>query len=285
METRSFCTENMEDDTYSGEKTVSPEQVEHQRTPTPEGIRMQDQERNIQEDVDFLEEVEELEEDVDFLEEVEELEQGDDLSMQDQERNAIQENADFVEEVEDIEQVDEVEEGQQLHEDPRDRIRRENASMRQQIETEILQLKQSCANFRQIIDELRKHPTCPPRRFGLGAIRKQGERLMRCAFCRSIGRHYSDSCIEIRSVFVRRRMIEDRGRCEECLEYCHGGTSCPKYDVRCFHCWKYGHHSALCELPDKSEEIAERRARARRSLAEAMDRIEKLERDLRFFQE
>ncbi|KAK6033313.1 hypothetical protein OSTOST_00486 [Ostertagia ostertagi] len=226
--------EDMRSGTYSEGRSVSSEQEQHHREPTPEGIRMEDHERN-----------------------------------------AIQDNAEFLEEVEGFEEADEVEVEQQPHDEWR---------ARNKLNERYNNCNQSCANFRQIIDELRKHPTCPPRRFGLGAIINESERHMRCAFCRAIGRHYSDSCVEIRSVLVRRRMIEDRGRCEECLEYCYGGTDCPKYDVRCFHCRKYDHHTALCELPDKSEEIAEKRAKARRSLAEAMDRIEKLERDLRFFQ-
>ncbi|KAK6028100.1 hypothetical protein OSTOST_05861, partial [Ostertagia ostertagi] len=176
------------------------------------------------------------------------------IAMHDQEREAIQENADFLEEVE-LEEEEAIEEDGEPEGDVHERVRQENANMRRQIEEEIQQLQQARSNFRQIINDLRQHPTCPPRRYGYGAIRKDKERRMRCSFCRALGKHYSDSCDQITSVYVRRRMIDDRGKCPECLEYCRGGTSCVKYFERCFHCGDYEHHSALCELPDKSDEI------------------------------
>ncbi|VDO75684.1 unnamed protein product [Haemonchus placei] len=166
-----------------------------------------------------------------------------------------------------------------------ERIRQQNAIARQEIEGDIRQLQQARTNFLQIIDELRRLPTCPPRRLGYGAVRSDTERFMRCAFCRASGKHYSDSCDEFPSVYVRRRMIEDRGKCVECLELCRRDKSCKKYYERCYHCGKYDHHSALCELPDKSDEIAEQLAHARRGLAQTTDRINQLERDLQRLQD
>ncbi|KAK6059917.1 hypothetical protein COOONC_02431 [Cooperia oncophora] len=176
------------------------------------------------------------------------------IAMHDQEREAIQENVEFLEGVE-LEEAEANEE-----EEPpnlRERLREEDGNRREYIQQELQQLKQARDNLRLIIDELRQHPTCPPRRYGYGAISNNAERLMRCAFCRSVGRHYSDSCDEITSVTERRQMIEDRDRCVECLENCKGRQLCPKYYARCFHCGEFDHHSALCELPDRSEEVAE----------------------------
>ncbi|KAK6046562.1 hypothetical protein COOONC_15932 [Cooperia oncophora] len=200
------------------------------------------------------------------------------IAMHDQEREAIQENVEFLEGVE-LEEAEANEE-----EEPpnlRERLREEDGNRREYIQQELQQLKQARDNLRLIIDELRQHPTCPPRRYGYGAISNNAERLMRCAFCRSVGRHYSDSCDEITSVTERRQMIEDRDRCVECLENCKGRQLCPKYYARCFHCGEFDHHSALCELPDRSEEVAERLARARRSLEDTYQRIEFLEHEMR----
>ncbi|KAK6038898.1 hypothetical protein COOONC_23597 [Cooperia oncophora] len=158
-------------------------------------------------------------------------------------------------------------------------------NVERQIETEIQQLEQSCTDFRAIIEELRDQPTCPRRRFARGAIRREDERTMQCVFCAAVGQHYSDSCTEISSVFVRRRMTEVKGRCEECLETCMRGEDCPKHYTRCYYCREFGHHSALCYLPEQSEQRAERLARARHSLSEATERIGRLRRDLRFFRD
>ncbi|VDO47817.1 unnamed protein product [Haemonchus placei] len=80
-------------------------------------------------------------------------------------------------------------------------------------------------------------------------------------------------------------MIDEREACEECLEHCRRGKRCPKYYVRCYHCGKYDHHSALCGLPDESEVTTTRLARARHSLAEATERIGQLQEDLRHYQD
>ncbi|VDO84703.1 unnamed protein product [Haemonchus placei] len=176
------------------------------------------------------------------------------MAMHDQERGAIQENVEYLEELEEEEgEVGEEEEVPQEVE--QERIRQQNAIARQEIEGDIRQLQQARTNFLQIIDKLRRLPTCPPRRLGYGAVRSDTERFMLCAFCRASGKHYSDSCDEFPSVYVRRPMIEDRGKCIECLELCRRDKSCKKYYEHCYHCGKYDHHSALCELPDKSDEI------------------------------
>ncbi|VDO86508.1 unnamed protein product [Heligmosomoides polygyrus] len=60
-----------------------------------------------------------------------------------------------------------------------------------------------------------------------------------------------------------------------------GGADCPKYNWRCFLCRSREHHSALCELPERSEEISENLLNARRSLTSTVDRIRALKEDLR----
>ncbi|VDO23646.1 unnamed protein product [Haemonchus placei] len=94
--------------------------------------------------------------------------------------------------VEEGEVGEEEEEPQEVQE----RIRQQNVNMRKQIEGGIRQLQQARSNFLQIIDELRHLPTCPPRRYGYGAVGSDTGRFMRCAFCRADGKHYSDSCDE-----------------------------------------------------------------------------------------
>uniref|UniRef100_W6NDX6 CCHC-type domain-containing protein n=1 Tax=Haemonchus contortus TaxID=6289 RepID=W6NDX6_HAECO len=206
------------------------------------------------------------------------------MAMHDQERGAIQENVEYLEELEE-EEGEVGEEEEEPQEVEQERIRQQNAIARQEIEGDIRQLQQARTNFLQIIDELRRLPTCPPRRLGYGAVRSDTERFIRCAFCRASGKHYSGSCGEFPSVSVRRRMIEDRGKCVECLELCRRDESCKRYYDCCYHCGKYDHHSALCELPDRSDEIAEQLAHARRGLAQTTDRINQLERDLQRLQD
>ncbi|KAK5974594.1 hypothetical protein GCK32_008412 [Trichostrongylus colubriformis] len=97
------------------------------------------------------------------------------IPMPDQEREAIEENAAFLEEIEAVE-----EEGEAMpQENLGERVRHENANLRRQTEEEIRQLQQSCANFQLIIEDLRKEPSCPPRRSGRGGIRK--EKKLICA--------------------------------------------------------------------------------------------------------
>nr|CDJ93396.1 unnamed protein product [Haemonchus contortus] len=207
-----------------------------------------------------------------------------DVAMQEQEQEAIQESAEFLEEIR-PEEAASGEEREEDREGAHARIRRQYAQMCRRIVQKIQELEQSRANLRQIIEDSRRQPTCPPRRYGYGALRSDTEQLMTCAFCRAVGRHYSDSCDEVVEVSVRRQMIDEREACEECLEHCRRGKRCPKYYVRCYHCGKYDHHSALCGLPDESEVTTARLARARHSLAEATERIGQLQEDLRLYQD
>lgn len=59
--------------------------------------------------------------------------------------------------------------------------------------------------------------SCDPRDFENGIIRREDEKLMRCAFCKQIGEHYSDSCPEYRDSARRSRIIADEKRCTACL--------------------------------------------------------------------
>ncbi|KAK6051626.1 toxin-antitoxin system, antitoxin component, ribbon-helix-helix domain protein [Cooperia oncophora] len=81
------------------------------------------------------------------------------------------------------------------------------ASSRAMIEEEIRELHKAKSDYLQTIDELQAQPSCPPRRFEFGEIRKERETTMRCAFCDAIGEHYSDSCYEVQSAEERRHLI------------------------------------------------------------------------------
>ncbi|WKY03769.1 hypothetical protein Q1695_005042 [Nippostrongylus brasiliensis] len=184
----------------------------------------------------------------------------------------INDNIEFMEELDDLEMVDE------SADEP---AQQRNNDLRQQLQDQLQQARQGRNDLVQIIADLRNQKTCQPRRFERGFINKAIERTMRCAFCSAIGSHYSDSCTEVKSTQERRRLIEGQRKCTMCLEYCIGGERCAKYRTKCFHCREYYHHSALCELPEHSEEII-------RQLVEAQDRkeayeeqITELERNLR----
>lgn len=213
-----------------------------------------------------------------------------DIPVQQQEGEVIHDNLEFMEQIdEDLDPQPEDEEPEHQvndnaepmeHVDGVEAEPQPNAPIRQQIEQELQQLRQAQNDFHLMIEELRNEPVCAPRRFGRGAIHQEDERFMRCAFCSAVGIHYSDKCTDVRLARERRSIIEDRKRCLECLEYCRGGKQCPKYYARCYYCGSYEHHSALCELPERSEEISEQLSRARASLADVENRIQRLEEDL-----
>ncbi|KAK6032926.1 hypothetical protein OSTOST_00887 [Ostertagia ostertagi] len=106
--------------------------------------------------------------------------------------------------------------------------------------------------YDEVIRQLEREPTCPPRNFEEGEIYREEEKFMRCAFCEATGMHYSDSCVVIRLARERRQVLMEKRRCQLCLEkHCSGDRySCPKYYASCHHCRFPGHHSAVCELPD-----------------------------------
>uniref|UniRef100_A0A1I7V1D4 Uncharacterized protein n=1 Tax=Caenorhabditis tropicalis TaxID=1561998 RepID=A0A1I7V1D4_9PELO len=72
----------------------------------------------------------------------------------------------------------------------------------------------------------------------------------RCIFCTK--HHLSNECGNYQDVEERRKFIEEKGRCNTCLNY-HPGTPCRK-NTKCSFCCKQGvqdnsHHAALCLRP------------------------------------
>ncbi|CAJ0610607.1 unnamed protein product, partial [Cylicocyclus nassatus] len=143
------------------------------------------------------------------------------------------------------------------------RLRNEDLLSALQVEKK--QTLQAIHDLNLLIDALEKENTCGPRRYHKGEIRKDTERNMSCAFCSAVGYHYSDSCPEVPTGRERRELLEASNRCETCLEYCAGGNLCRKFYTKCFHCRETGHHSALCELPDRSQDIFDQIEKAERS--------------------
>ncbi|VDK70568.1 unnamed protein product [Cylicostephanus goldi] len=147
------------------------------------------------------------------------------------------------------------------------------------LELELGQNRQAIADLNLMIEELENQKTCWPRRYH-GKIQKSCERNMSCAFCNEIGDHYSDSCTEIPTGRERREVLNMKRRCATCLEYCSGGDLCKKAYDRCSHCHETGHHSALCELPDTSQDIFQRLEQAKESRERHFQRIDQIQMEL-----
>ncbi|VDL75863.1 unnamed protein product [Nippostrongylus brasiliensis] len=174
-----------------------------------------------------------------------------------------------------------------LHENERQAHPRQEqnvvAEARRRIEQEIQRVEQAIRNFDNIIAEIEDQPRCAPRRFG-GRVDQNRERYMKCAFCNAIGNHYSDSCSNVRNINSRRQLIEEKELCLTCLEWnCPRGNRCRKATVLCFHCREQGHHSALCDLPEQSEEIRMRLNNARESKQNCLERLWDLNHELDLF--
>ncbi|CAJ0603661.1 unnamed protein product [Cylicocyclus nassatus] len=120
-----------------------------------------------------------------------------------------------------------------------------------QILQEIEQLRQGRNNFNQIIDELKHQRFCPPRNFDEGPITFEADRATRCAFCELRGEHYSDKCPSFRDIQERWRILEQKGRCQLCLElYCVGEvrTTTPLYAIFQRKANLYGNNSLMLAM-------------------------------------
>ncbi|VDL78270.1 unnamed protein product [Nippostrongylus brasiliensis] len=149
------------------------------------------------------------------------------------------------------------------------------------IELEIRCLQQALRDFDAILQQLQEESVCPPRRFHRGRFLREEERYMKCAFCGEMGTHYSDSCIFVRYAVDRRRMIDESAKCAMCLEYsCQRQEFCSKYRARCFHCREFGHHSALCEFPERSDATRARITEVRNRRHNCATRMDELRREL-----
>ncbi|VDO18800.1 unnamed protein product [Heligmosomoides polygyrus] len=152
----------------------------------------------------------------------------------------------------------------------------------QRIEHEIRVTEQALHDFEEIIRQLRQEPTCPPRKFDFGRISRSNEMFMKCAFCGVTGSHYSDSCTTVRYAEARRQVIADSHKCDRCLEFvCSRGQTCKKFYQKCFHCRQIGHHSALCDFPERSDLIRAHLENANNSRLRCLNRLQSLNRDLR----
>uniref|UniRef100_A0A7I4XWC3 CCHC-type domain-containing protein n=1 Tax=Haemonchus contortus TaxID=6289 RepID=A0A7I4XWC3_HAECO len=123
------------------------------------------------------------------------------------------------------------------------------------------------------IQSLEKGRPCPTRRYIRG-VYKIEESKMRCSFCGACGRHYSDSCPRIRDSVRRKLLLKKQRRCKICLEIgCIADPTCTKYWNRCFHCGRMGHHSAICDWPDKAQEIEDEIRESLRELSAAKKKV------------
>ncbi|KAK6035429.1 hypothetical protein COOONC_27066 [Cooperia oncophora] len=145
---------------------------------------------------------------------------------------------------------------------------------------EIHHLEQELKEVHNKIRELAALRRCRPRQYEEGITREE-ETTMRCAFCFAEGRHYSDSCPEVRTVEERLESLRRRRRCTICLDIeCDMGYFCPKYSKRCHHCHKAGHASAVCTLPEESLDILARKRDYEITADQILRRLEELRRAL-----
>ncbi|VDK44456.1 unnamed protein product [Cylicostephanus goldi] len=162
----------------------------------------------------------------------------------------------------------------------------ENARRIREINLQSLQTQQAINDLRMLIADLRERPICAPRRIQHGAMRRENGGRLHCAFCNADGQHQSDSCPQVRDGESRRQILDSERRCHTCFAVlriaCPGDRRCRRWANPCYHCRAYGHHSAICELPDRSDVVMWRRLqRAREALRSAEARLERLRGDLR----
>ncbi|VDO55954.1 unnamed protein product [Haemonchus placei] len=182
-----------------------------------------------------------------------------------EEAEVIQQNAEFIENV----AVDDGEEYEAVI-----------WQRRRQIDREIFDAYAEIEELDNLIAELKREPKCEPRDFSRGVIRRWDERTICCVFCQGIGEHHSDSCEIYKESSVRRTILKGEHRCACCLEIRFQHHICRKYNAKCYHCKGYGHHSSVCDLPERSEEINRNLAQATHAKKGAERRIKELKEKL-----
>ncbi|KAL6723717.1 hypothetical protein ANCDUO_00198 [Ancylostoma duodenale] len=214
-----------------------------------------------------------------------------DAEMQD-ERHIVEQDVDFMEggdeeeEVIDEQPADQPEDAPDSGPSPPPDVRYDEEAIARQIEVNIRNVQQTLSNFEGIVHGLEEQHACPPRNFDHGRINRSQERYMKCAFCEAVGTHYSDSCTILRDANSRRQAITDANKCILCLEYvCSRDRTCKKYNTLCVHCRQLGHHSALCELPERSDIIRARLENARQGRKDCLNRLLDLNRELELYRE
>ncbi|KAK5981067.1 hypothetical protein GCK32_020987 [Trichostrongylus colubriformis] len=179
------------------------------------------------------------------------------------EQAKITDNAEFMETVQEELESEKMEhsgEAPPLADDPQDEAQGSQENGEEELLQNIKNLEEQLNDVHQKIRELSRMRTCQPRQYEAGVYRLQ-ESKMPCAFCGTLGAHYSDSCSRVRTVQERREFLRNQKRCTICLEReCERGYHCPKYSRRCHHCKQTGHASAMCELPEKSLQINAQKA-------------------------
>ncbi|VDL79217.1 unnamed protein product [Nippostrongylus brasiliensis] len=108
---------------------------------------------------------------------------------------------------------------------------------------------------------------------------------IRCSFCATDGKHYSDSCPIVVNGDERWKIIQQTGGCQFCLLKCNDHQRCAYAGKPCFYCERVkgssfewlipkdgGHHRALCNIPDKRRE-------AQRRIENLQEEIEELSKD------
>ncbi|VDL84446.1 unnamed protein product [Nippostrongylus brasiliensis] len=150
---------------------------------------------------------------------------------------------------------------------PKQRKITKDTSNKKQINDEIQDLRRTAITYMRHFLSVARKRTCFIRLYQKGV--GSDEKTMRCPFYQAQGDHYADSCDIIKTGQERRRFLDRANRCTICLELqCPQGNKCPKFNKRCIHCQKKGHNSAVCHLPDYSQQI-------RQEQEECIEKIEK----------
>ncbi|KAK6018280.1 hypothetical protein OSTOST_16147 [Ostertagia ostertagi] len=153
-------------------------------------------------------------------------------------------------------------------------------------DSEIEELKNQCRYLEQKVDFMhdvvRKFPY-RKKEFVSPGMRKDRS----CAFCKAEGQHFSDSCPHYVDGDERYEMMIDEGVCRYCLERdkCNYDNTCPYAYKECFYCSrlegtpfeymiiKDGHHTALCNIPNRKHEARTELDKAREELREVMTQL------------
>ena len=109
-----------------------------------------------------------------------------------------------------------------------------------------------------------------------------------CAFCKTRGRHFSDSCYVITDGDERYNLAVEEGLCHRCL-LGHGGR-CRNPFRPCFYCERVSgtvseeycpkdedHHKALCPIPNAENKLQQRIQRIMGHYLEVEQDIERME--------
>ncbi|KAK6028776.1 Prothymosin/parathymosin family protein [Ostertagia ostertagi] len=94
---------------------------------------------------------------------------------------------------------------------------------------------------------------------------------IRCAFCDAVAKHFSDSCPHVSRGKDRLRILQRKGLCTHCLQFCTNSYECRSHSRPCWYCQKIkgnsfwemlpsdegNHHRAICSIPERKREAEE----------------------------